>query len=133
MFKTPIERVKMDRLLRKDGRIVLRVSMWHERPEVLTLSVQAFYARSIRSKPGATDAILLARESYPFVKDGLNKTEMAHTVKNLALMVAMQLGEPDAHIVSNDPTVEREALISVKPKGSRDLTFKEKQNADKAT
>lgn len=128
MFKTPIERVKMEKLLRKDGRIVLRVSMRHERPEVLTLSVHAYYALAIRSMPGVGEPLLLARETYPFVKNGLTKTEMAHTVKNLALMVAMQLGEPDAHIVSNDPMMKREALIHVQPKGSRDLTFKEKQN-----
>ena len=133
MYKTPIEKVKVDRLLRREGRIVLRVSMWHERQEVMTLSVQAFYARAIRTRPGASEALLLARERYPFVKDGLTKSELAHTVKNLALMVAMQLGEPDAHIVSDDPTVKREALISVSPKGARDLTFKEKQSADKAT
>lgn len=123
MKVTPIDKVKVEKLARRQGGVLLRVSMWHERPEVLTLSVTGYYPAGFK---GRNDPILLARETFPLVQGGITKPELAQTVKNMALMVAMQLGEPDAHIVSNDPFVMREALIKVQAKAERTRDSKQK-------
>lgn len=123
MVVTPIDKVKVEKLARRQGGVLLRVSMWHERPEVITLSVNGYYAVG---GIGRNEPILLARERFPLVQGGITKPELALTVKNMALMVAMQLGEPDAHIVSNDPFVMREALIKVQAKAERTRDSKQK-------
>lgn len=80
------------------GQIVLQIAMWHERPEVLTLSVYGFVGQA------HLERIVLKRERYPFVKNGMTKAEFAQTCKTLALVVALELGEPDPYITGNQPT-----------------------------
>ena len=78
--------------------IVLQIAMWHERPEVITLSVYGFVGK-VR-----LERIVLKRARYPFVQDGMTKAEFAQTCKTLALVVALELGEPDPYITGNQPT-----------------------------
>jgi hypothetical protein len=68
--------------------IVLQIAMWHERTEVITLSVYGFVGK-VR-----LERIVLKRQRYPFDKDGMTKAEFAQTCKTLALVVALELGEP---------------------------------------
>jgi hypothetical protein len=95
------------------GQPYLQVAMWHERPGVLSLSVYYFVG-------GKTlERVLYRRELYPFVEGGMTKAEFAQTVKTLALVCAMELGEPDPYITGNMPIL-KPPVISV--------THKEKSN-----
>jgi hypothetical protein len=102
-----------ERMYRNErGQPVLQVSMWHEKPHTITLSVYYFLGKDRRRE-------MLKRERYPFVEGGMTKSEFAQTVKTLALVCAMELGEPDPFITGNSPEL-KPLVISV--------THKEKSN-----
>lgn len=94
------------------GQTVLQVAMWHDRPGQITLSVYGFIGNA------HLERIVLKRERYPFVKDGMTKAEFAQTCKTLALVVALELGEPDPYITGNQPT-PRPGIIDVRLKQLR--------------
>lgn len=91
------------------GQPHLQVAIWHRRPNEVTLSVYCFTGQKTPERR------LLKREVYPYVEGGMTKTELAQTAKTLALVVAMELGEPDPFITGNSPELKA-PVIQVKPK-----------------
>lgn len=104
-----------ERMYRNEqGQPVLQVAMWHERPNTLTLSVYWFAGNT------RLDRMLLKRERYPLIEGGMTKAEFAHTVKTLALVCAMELGEPDPFITGNAPELKPPVIkVTHKEKGER--------------
>ena len=91
------------------GQPHLQVAIWHQRPNEVALSVYCYINNQRLERQ------LLKRELYPYVEGGMTKTELAQTAKTLALVVAMELGEPDPFITGNTPEL-KQPVIQVKHK-----------------
>ena len=85
------------------GQTVLQVAI-RKWPDRVALVVSAF------RKPDG-DRVVIRSESY--TNEALAPEERMQTLKTLALLVALQIGEPDPFITGNTPDI-KEPVINVK-------------------
>lgn len=102
-------RTLSERLHRNEqGQIVLQIALWHDRPGQVALSVYGFFGTK------SLERVVLKRQRYPFgTEESLSKAELVRTCQTLALVVALELGEPDPYVTGNQP-IPRPGIIDVK-------------------
>lgn len=97
------------------GQLVLHVAVKPHRDTVL-LTVSAY-----RFEQGKLTAVPVRQEMPDLKNDPLTKPELVEMVRNMALMYAMSIGEPEIDIVSNHPTAKPEPVIQVGKEKSNDI------------